>query len=327
MCGQAHRAEEACKAEEAARAETAHKAEEERQAELVREHAEAERQARVKAVQEAHIECQRREFEVRKAQEQQRRSLARAEAIVATQGSGSATMAPLVAADGRRTPCVRCRDHLNNPSGCVAQVKSKATACALCQGARKSCSWSTAGKAAESSTVAGSGTEAGGVPVPKRAARRRQQSKANTSPKGASKCKKARNTMEEDEADEEEVFGVPQAMAEEQRDALGMLTQTLAQLAEQLGASEAREREWVEIESEHLELEHKRLELERRRAAMEEKWTTNMDHISMVMRCQFVEGSSSGTTRREITAVEQEEEKGADGDNEDGMADAEGEDD
>jgi len=133
--------------------------------------------------------------------------------------------------------------------------------------------------------------------------------------------------MEEDEADEEEVFGVPQAMAEEQRDALGMLTQTLAQLAEQLGASEAREREWVEIESEHLELEHKRLELERRRAAMEEKWTTNMDHISMVMRCQFVEGSSSGTTRREITAVEQEEEKGADGDNEDGMADAEGEDD
>jgi len=50
--------------------EAACKAEEEHQAELVRERAEAERWARVEAVQEAHIEWQRREFEVRKAQEQ-----------------------------------------------------------------------------------------------------------------------------------------------------------------------------------------------------------------------------------------------------------------
>jgi len=48
--------------------------EEERQAELAWECAEAERQARVKVVQEAHIERQRWEFEVQKAQEQQRRS-------------------------------------------------------------------------------------------------------------------------------------------------------------------------------------------------------------------------------------------------------------
>jgi len=143
------------------------------------------------------------------------------------------------------------------------------------------------------------------------------------SPKGASKHKKAQNTMEEDEADEEEVFGVPQAMVEEQCDVLGMLTQMLAQLAERMGVSEAREREWAEIKREQLE----RLELEKRRAAMEERWTADMDHISMVMQCQFVEGSLTGMTRKEIAAVEQEEEKGAEGDDKDGMVDVEGEED
>jgi len=241
MCGQAHRAEEARKAEEAVRAKAACKAEEERQAELARERAEAERRARVEAVQEAHIEQQRWEFEVQKAQEQQRRSQARAEAIAATQGSGEATAVPPVVTGGRRSACMRCREHLNNLGGCVAQASSKATVCTRCQAACKSCLWSTEGKATENSMVAGSGTETGGAAVPKRAARRQQQSEANTSPKGASKRKKAWNTMEEDEVDEEEVFGVPRAMAEEQRDALGMLTQTLAQLAERLGASEARE--------------------------------------------------------------------------------------
>jgi len=172
MCGQARRAEEARKAEEAARVEAARKAEEERQAELARECVEAERRARVEAVQEVHIERQRREFEARKAQEQQRRSQARAEAIAATQGSGEATAEPAVAKGGRRLACVRCREHLNNPVGCIAQASSKATACARCQAARKSCSWSTEGKAAESSTVAGSGTEVGGVAAPKQAARR-----------------------------------------------------------------------------------------------------------------------------------------------------------
>ena len=73
-------------------------------------------------------------------------------------------------------------------------------------------------------------------------------------------------------------------MAEEQRDVLGMLTQTLVQLAERMGASEAREQEWVEIEREHLELEWERLELERRRAAMEERRMAEMDRI-MVTRC------------------------------------------
>jgi len=326
MCRQACRAEEACKAEEAARAEAARKAEEERQAELARERVEAERWARVEVVQEAHIECQRQEFEVQKAQEQQQRSQARAEAIAATQGSGEATAEPAAATGGRRSACVKCREHLNNPVGCVAQASSKATVCARCQAAHKSCSWSTEGKAAESSTVAGSGTEAGGAVAPKRAARRRQWSEANTSPKGASKCKKACNTTEEDKADEEEVFRVPRAMAEEQRDALGMLTQTLAQLAEQMGALEVREREQMMIERERLELERECLELERRHTVMEERRMAKMDRI-MVTRRQFIQGLSMGATQKEITAVEQVEENGADGDDEEGMADVEGEED
>jgi len=114
---------------------------------------------------------------------------------------------------------------------------------------------------------------------------------------------------------------------EEQHDALGMLTQMLAQLAEQMGASEVREQEQVEIEREQLKLECERLELERRCAAMEERWTADMDCISMVMWRQFVEGSSTGTTQKEIVTAEQEEEKGADRDDENGMADAEGEED
>ena len=146
--------------------------EEERQAKLARERVEAERRARVKAVQEAHIEWQRREFEARKVHEQQRRSQARAEAIAATQGSREAMAEPAAVTGRRRSACMRCQEHLNNPVGCIAQASSKATACAHCQAAHKSCSWSTEGKAAESSTVAGSGTEAGGVPAPKRVARR-----------------------------------------------------------------------------------------------------------------------------------------------------------
>jgi len=54
-------------------------------------------------------------------------------------------------------------------------------------------------------------------------------------------------TTEEGE-EEEEMFRVPKAMAEEKCDTLGMLTQSLAQLLEQLAASEVREVERLEIE-------------------------------------------------------------------------------
>jgi len=85
----------------------------------------------------------------------------------------------------------------------------------------------------------------------------------NTSPRGGEKCKKTHMMTEEGE-EEEEMFGVPKAMAEEQCNMLGMLTQLLAQLLEQLAASEVRE-------VERLEIERERLELERRRSAREDK--------------------------------------------------------
>ena len=58
----------------------------------------------------------------------------------------------------------------------------------------------------------------------------------------------------EDDEDTEEVFRVPRAMAEEQRDALGMLTQTLAQVAERLVAVEARDEERLAMEQERMEI-------------------------------------------------------------------------
>jgi len=169
---QAHRAKEACRAEEA-KAEAARKVEEERQEELAWECAEAERRARVEAVQEAHIERQRREFEVRKVQEQQQRLQARVETIAVTQGSGEVMAVPAAATGGRQSTCMRCREHLNNLVGCMAQASLKAMACARCQAACKSCSWSTAGKVAEVSTPAGSTTEGSGKPAEKHVTKRR----------------------------------------------------------------------------------------------------------------------------------------------------------
>jgi len=319
---------------EEAKAEAARKAEEERQAELARKRAEAERWVRVEAVQEAHIERQRREFEARKSQEQQWRLQARAEAIAATQGSGEATAVPAAATGGRRLACVRCREHLNNPVGCVAQASSKATACARCQAARKSCSWSTAGKAVEASTPAGSATEGSGKLVEKRATKRRLRTTTNTSLRGGEKRKKTRTTTEEGE-DEEEMFGVLKAMAEEQRDALGMLTQSLAQLSEQLAASEAREVEQLEIKRERLALERRwsaredeRIEMERARLEIEQQRVEDMWRLGTLVRAPFVQGSSTGSTWRELEAAKTTDvEKGAEADDEDGMADAEGEDD
>jgi len=76
--------------------------------------------------------------------------------------------------------------------------------------------------------------------------KRRTRTATNVSPRGGEKCKKTHTTTEEGE-EEEEIFRVPKVMAEEQHDALGMLTQSLAQLSERLAASEAREVERLEI--------------------------------------------------------------------------------
>jgi len=154
------------------------------------------------------------------------------------------------------------------------------------------------------------------------------------SPRGGEKHKKTHTTTEEGE-EEEEIFGVPKAMAEEQHDALGMLTQSLAQLSEQLAASEAREVERLEIEQEHLALERrrsaredKRVEMERARLEIEQQWVEDMWRLGMLVRAPFVQGSSTGSTQRELEAAKATNvEKGAEADNEDGMVDVEGEDD
>ena len=318
--------------EEAARAEAVCKAEEEHQAELARECAEMERRVRVEAVQEAHIERQRRKFEARKAAEQQQRSQARADAIAVMQGSGETTAASTLTTSIRCLACVRCREHLNNPAGCMAQVSSKATACARCQLARKSCSWSTAGRTVEVLTPVGSGTEGNGKPATKRVMQRRLRTTTNTSPRGGDKRKKACMTTEEGEDDEEEeVFGVPKAMVEEQRDVLGMLTQSLVQLSERLAASEVREVERLEIEHERLALERRqsvredeRVEMERAQLEIEQQQAKDMWWLGTFVWTPFVQGSSTGSTRRELEVTKVSEvEKGVEVDNED--EDAQGE--
>ena len=95
-------------------------------------------------------------------------------------------------------------------------------------------------------TPVGSATEGSGKPAEKHAMKRRTRTATNVSPRGGEKCKKTHTTTEEGE-EEEEIFRVPKVMAEEQHDALGMLTQSLAQLSERLAASEAREVERLEI--------------------------------------------------------------------------------
>ena len=58
----------------------------------------------------------------------------------------------------------------------------------------------------------------------------------------------------EDNEDTKEVFGVLRAMAEEQRDALGMLTQTLVQVVERLVAAEAHDEERLTMERKRMEI-------------------------------------------------------------------------
>jgi len=186
----------------------------------------------------------------------------------------------------------------------------------------------------EASTPAGSATEGSGKLVEKRATKRRLRTTTNTSLRGGEKRKKTRTTTEEGE-DEEEMFGVLKAMAEEQRDVLGMLTQSLAQLSEQLAASEAREVEQLEIKRERLALERRRsarederIEMERARLEIEQQRVEDMWRLGTLVRAPFVQGSSTGSTWRELEAAKTTDvEKGAEADDEDGMADAEGEDD
>ncbi|KIM50261.1 hypothetical protein SCLCIDRAFT_34464 [Scleroderma citrinum Foug A] len=133
----------------------------------------------------------------------------------------------------------------------------------------------------------------------------------NTSPRGREKHKKVRTTTEEGEEDDDtkEVFGVPRAMVEEQRDVLGMLTQMLAQVAERLAAMEAL------IMRRAVDQDKERLELERVRTSLSQQHTEDLWRMGTLMGTPFV--YSSKGKEKETEAGEGAEEKGEEADNED----------
>ena len=150
--------------------------------------------------------------------------------------------------------CERCTVLLQEPKGCVVSEQGKVRACLPCQKAHKACIWPLGPGGAGVAT--GSGTEASGRPAPRRVRKRAERTVMNMSPRGGEKRKKAHTTTEEGEDDDEteEVFGVPRVMAEEQCDALGMLTQALAQVAERMAAAEAHDEERLMMEQETVEI-------------------------------------------------------------------------
>ena len=259
--------------------------------------------------------------------EQQEEMQARARAVTVTQGGGTPGPSAVPAGPMPRA-CERCTVLLRDPEGCAVSEKGKARACVPCQKARKACNWPLG--PAEAAATTGSGTEGSGKPAPRRVVKRRTAATTNASPRGGEKRKKARTTTEEGEdEDTEEVFGVSRAMAEEQRDALGMLTQTLAQVAERLAAAEehdkerlAMERERMEMQREHLSIvrraadrDEERLELERVRTLLGQQRTEDLWRMGTLMRSPFV--YSSKGKEREVAAELGAEEKGEEADDED----------
>ena len=137
--------------------------------------------------------------------------------------------------------------------------------------------------------------------------------------------------MEEGEEDDDtkEVFGVPRVMAEEQCDALGMLTQALAQVAERLAAVEAHdeerlamEQEWMEIRRAHLAImrraadhDEERLELEQVRTLLGQQWTEDLWRMGSLMWSPFI--YSSKGKEKETKVEEEVEEKGEEVDDKD----------
>ena len=159
--------------------------------------------------------------------EQQEEMQAWAQAITVTQGGG--TLGPsMVVADPTARACERCTVLLGEPEGCVVSKRGKAWACLPCQKACKVCIWPLGPGGV--ATAMGSETEGIGKPAPKWLRKRVERAAMNTLPRGGEKHKKVHTTTEKGEEDDDtkEVFGVLRAMVEEQRDMLGMLTQTLA---------------------------------------------------------------------------------------------------
>ena len=222
-----------------------------RQTEIARRQEEAERQ---RAIDKAWERMER---------EQEEEMQTRAWAITVMQGGGTPGPSTAVAGPAPRA-CKRCTVLLQEPEGCMVSKRGKARACLPCQKVRKACVWPLGPGGVGAAT--GSRTEASGRPVPRRVRKRAERTATNTSPRGGEKRKKVRTTTEEGEDDEdtEEVFRVPQVMAEEQHDALGMLTQVLAQVAERLAAAEARNEERLVLEWETVEIRRVHLAMVRR---------------------------------------------------------------
>ena len=133
----------------------------------------------------------------------------------------------------------------------------------------------------------------------------------------------------EDDEDTKEAFGVPRAMAEEQRDALGMLTQTLAQVAERLVAMEARDEERLAMEQERMKIrrahlaivrraadrDKERLELEQVRTSLGQQRMEDLWQMGTLMGTPFV--YSAKGKEKEVETEAGAEEKGEEVDNED----------
>ena len=74
--------------------------------------------------------------------------------------------------------------------------------------------------------------------------------------------------------------------------------------------------------------EDKRVEMKRAQLEIEQQQAEDMWRLGTLVQAPFIQGSSMGSTQRELEAAKATEvEKGAEADNEDGMADAKGEDD
>ncbi|KIM67452.1 hypothetical protein SCLCIDRAFT_20980 [Scleroderma citrinum Foug A] len=277
-----------------------------RQTEIMRRWEEAKRQ---RAIDEAQEQMER---------EQQEEMQARAQAVTVMQGSGMPGPSTAVVVPMPRA-CERCTVLLQEPEGCVVSERGKVRACLPCQKARKACVWPLGPGGAGAAT--GSGTKVSGKPAPR----------------GREKHKKVCTTTEEGEDDDktEEVFRVPRVMAEEQCDALGMLTQVLVQVAERMAAVEAHDEERLAMEQETVEIRRAHLTMARRAADHEEErlemdwvqlsiaqqWTEDLWKMGMLMRSPFVY-SSKGKERAVETEAEAEE-GGEEADDED--EDAQGE--
>ena len=281
---------------------------------------EAERQ---RAINEARVWMER---------EQQEEQQVWAQAITVTQGGG--TPGPSMAVVGPTLrACERCTLLLGEPKGCVVSKRGKAWACLPCQKACKACVWPLG--LAEATAATGSGTEGSRRLVLKHMVKQRMRTMTNASPRGGEKHKKVCTTTEEGKGDNDtkEVFRVPRAMVEEQRDMLGMLTQMLAQVVERLAAAEAQDEERLAMERERMEIQRahlvivrraadwdeERLELEQVRTSLGQQRMEDLWQMGSLMQTPFVY-SSKGKEKEIETEVE---EKGEEADDED--EDAQGE--